>query len=111
MPSDLFVQITAAQLEKAEKAFRRGKATARQAALMELEAELEELVNDREPDELQAFSDYTPIIQRFWADAAGELHVEAQIHASFVIPSSATSESLKRHLGFVSDYKTGEPSR
>jgi hypothetical protein len=106
MPSNLVVDITPSELWKAEKASRRGKATARQAALTEIEAELEDVVSDRDPDDLPWATDFTPIIQSFWADESGELHVEAQVHASFVIPSSETSEALKRLLNILSEPNT-----
>jgi len=104
MTSKLLFDITPAHFDKASKAARRGKASARQLALTAVESQLEDLVHDRDPDCLPGlFSDYTPVVQSFWAEEDGELHVVALVPAQFVIPTSELPDELKSQLSKMSE--------
>ena len=106
MPTQLTLDVTPSVLDKAAKAMKRGKATERQIALNDLEAELEDVVSSRDPDgSPDLVGDFSPIVQSFWLDEANELHVVACVPATFIIPVSEMSDRLKRMLNLVKEPK------
>ena len=107
MATKIIIDVTPDILDKVSRAVRRGKATARQSTITEVDSELEDLVSDRDPDSLPGlFSCHTPITQSFWAEEDGELHVVALVPADFVIPTSEIPDSLKSLLEGLGDSKT-----